>query len=154
MQKNATMWYYMLNNQRMGPVDDSAMRALLAAGTIHIDTLVWTDGMPNWDRLSQTTLGSGMSLPPAAPRPAPPAYQPGQAAYAGAANRKDRVVYILLAVLLGFGVHNFYAGYKRNGLIQILCSFLSCGALWIFMWIWSVIEACTVTVDADGVPFK
>jgi TM2 domain-containing membrane protein YozV len=67
---------------------------------------------------------------------------------------KDRVAYVLLAVLIGFGIHNFYAGYTNRGLIQLLVSILSCGILWIFMWIWGIIEACTVTQDANGVRFK
>ena len=95
-----------------------------------------------------------MQMPPAAPAPvrAAPAY--GAPSAAAMADRKDRVAYVLLAVLLGFGVHNFYAGYKRNGLIQLLVSIFSCGFLWPVMWIWSVIEACTVTQDANGVAFK
>ena len=67
---------------------------------------------------------------------------------------KDRVAYVLLAVLLGIGIHNFYAGYTTRGIIQLLVSILSCGILWFFMWIWAIIEACTVTQDANGVRFK
>ena len=144
------MWYYMLNNQRLGPVDEQAMRSLIASGSVTIDSLVWTQGMTTWVKFSQSSLASGMQLPPSAPTQI--YIQPGQ--IPGGPERKDRVAYILLAVLLGFGIHNFYAGYKRNGLIQLLCSFLSCGLLWLPMWIWSIVEACTVTVDADGVPFK
>jgi len=64
------------------------------------------------------------------------------------------VTYVLLAVLLGIGIHNFYAGYTTRGIIQLLVSILSCGILWFFMWIWAIIEACTVTQDANGVRFK
>ena len=149
------MWYYMLNNERFGPVSENSIRDLLANGTINIDTLVWTEGMTAWVKFSQSSLVGGMQLPPSAPtqtyiQPGQP--QPGQSA--GGSARKDRVAYILLAVLLGIGIHNFYAGYKRNGLIQLVGTVLSCGLFWIPMWIWSVVEACTVTVDAEGVPFK
>ena len=122
---------------------------MLGSGSITIDTLVWTEGMTAWVKFGQSSLAANMSLPPAAPLPGqlPPPVAIGP-------ERKDRVAYVLLAVLLGLGIHNFYAGYKRNGLIQLLVSLLSCGILWFFMWIWSVIEACTVTQDADGVPFK
>ena len=54
----------------------------------------------------------------------------------------------------GIGIHNFYAGYTTRGIIQLLVSILSCGILWFFMWIWAIIEACTVTQDANGVRFK
>lgn len=144
------MWYYMQNNQRLGPVDEATLRALLGAGSVNIDTLVWTAGMTSWVKFGQSSLAANMAMPPAAPtqvyvNPAAQSYGP---------DRKDRMAYVLLAVLLGFGVHNIYAGYKRTGVIQLLVSFLSCGALWPFMWIWSIIEACTVTQDASRVPFK
>lgn len=144
------MWYYALNGQRLGPVDEAAMRALLANGTVNIDTLVWTQGMTNWVKLGQSTLAAGLSLPPAVPG------QTYAAPMAGSfgPDRKDRAAYILLAVLLGFGVHNFYAGYKSRGLTQLLCTFLSCGFLWFPMWVWAIVEACTVEVDAAGVRFK
>ena len=40
-------WYYSENNQRVGPVDDAAFRALVAEGKIAADTLVWREGMPS-----------------------------------------------------------------------------------------------------------
>ncbi|GBL24870.1 hypothetical protein EMGBS6_16550 [Opitutia bacterium] len=64
------------------------------------------------------------------------------------------MAYVLLAVLLGCGIHNFFAGYNTKGIIQLLVSVLSCGILWFFMWIWAIVEACTVTQDANGVRFK
>ncbi|MEY2820535.1 MAG: hypothetical protein RL105_107, partial [Verrucomicrobiota bacterium] len=67
---------------------------------------------------------------------------------------KDRVAYVLLAVLLGIGIHNFYAGYTGRGIAQLLLSILTCFILWPFIWIWCIIEACTVTQDANGVRFK
>ena len=69
---------------------------------------------------------------------------------------KSKTTYILFAVLLGLlgvpGIHNLYAGYTSKGLVQLLCSVLSCGILWIPMYIWAIIEACTVEVDAAGDP--
>lgn len=41
-------WYYCLNNQRFGPVDEDAVKNLLAAGTVTRNTLVWRDGMDSW----------------------------------------------------------------------------------------------------------
>jgi TM2 domain-containing membrane protein YozV len=140
------MWYYEQNGNRIGPVDEATMRSLIAERTISIDTLVWTNGMANWTPLQQTQLAAGLPVPPPMPNPAA---QPAQNPEA-----KDRVAYVLLAVLLGIGIHNFYAGYTTRGLIQLLVSILSCGILWFFMWIWGIIEACTVTQDANGVRFK
>jgi hypothetical protein len=42
----------------------------------------------------------------------------------------------------------------HNHRTRQLVSILSCGILWFFMWIWAIIEACTVTQDANGVRFK
>ena len=148
------MWYYEQNGNRIGPVDEATMRGLIANRTISIDTLVWTNGMANWTPLQQTQLATGLPVPPPTPysAPAAPQYHANPSQHHPEA--KDRVAYVLLAVLLGIGIHNFYAGYTTRGIIQLLVSILSCGILWFFIWIWSIIEACTVTQDANGVRFK
>lgn len=146
------MWYYEQNGNRIGPVDEATMRSLIANRTISIDTLVWTNGMANWTPLQQTQLAAGLPVPP--PMPANPPPSPYPTASSHHPDAKDRVAYVLLAVLLGFGIHNFYAGYTNRGLIQLLVSILTCGIGWIFMWIWGIVEACTVTQDANGVRFK
>jgi uncharacterized RDD family membrane protein YckC len=74
-------WYYSENNQRIGPVDDTAFRALVAEGKISADTLVWREGMPNWVPYAQSeqsasapsavaTAGTGM-VPPGSVGSAP-----------------------------------------------------------------------------------
>lgn len=146
------MWYYEQNGNRIGPVDEATMRGLIANRTISIDTLVWTNGMANWTPLQQTQLAAGLPVPP--PMPGNPPASPYHAIPSHHPDAKDRVAYVLLAVLLGIGIHNFYAGYTTRGIIQLLVSILSCGILWFFMWIWAIIEACTVTQDANGVRFK
>jgi TM2 domain-containing membrane protein YozV len=140
------MWYYEQNGNRIGPVDEATMRSLIADRTISIDTLVWTNGMANWTPLQQTQLAAGLPVPPPMSYSAP--------ASAHHPDAKDRVAYVLLAVLIGFGIHNFYAGYTNRALIQLLVSILTCGIGWIFMWIWGIVEACTVMQDANGVRFK
>jgi TM2 domain-containing membrane protein YozV len=146
------MWYYEQNGNRIGPVDEATMRGLIANRTISIDTLVWTNGMANWTPLQQTQLAAGLPVPP--PMPGNPPASPYHAVTTHHPEAKDRVAYVLLAVLIGFGVHNFYAGYTNRALIQLLVSILTCGIGWIFMWIWGIVEACTVTQDANGVRFK
>jgi TM2 domain-containing membrane protein YozV len=148
------MWYYEQNGNRIGPVDEATMRSLIGNRTISIDTLVWTNGMANWTPLQQTQLAAGLPVPPPSPysAPAAPQYHPIQSQHHPDA--KDRVAYVLLAVLIGFGIHNFYAGYTNRALIQLLVSILTCGIGWIFMWIWGIVEACTVIQDSNGVRFK
>ena len=45
-------WFYLLEDQRQGPVDSAALGALLASGSLSRDTLVWTAGMPGWEPAS------------------------------------------------------------------------------------------------------
>ena len=87
-------------------------------------------------------------------------------------SRTSRVAYVLVWFFTGFclmifGIHNLVAGYVGRGLIQLLLSFvcwvawlagaptagltLICGIpLWIFLFLWTLIEVCTVKVDAYG----
>jgi TM2 domain-containing membrane protein YozV len=151
------MWYYEQNGNRIGPVDDATMRSLIANRTISIDTLVWTNGMANWTPLQQTQLAAGLPVPPPTSTPHHQAYNPGA---------KDRVAYVLLAIFLGeLGIHNFYAGYTNRAIVQLVAcivvipiiALITCGIGLIFyvgLWIWNIIEACTVTQDANGVRFK
>ncbi len=67
---------------------------------------------------------------------------------------KSRLAYILLAVFLGaLGIHNFYAGYTGKGIAQLLLTLLSAGLLGFIVFIWVIVEICTVTEDANGVSF-
>jgi len=68
---------------------------------------------------------------------------------------KSRTVYILLAVFLGaYGVHNFYAGDKKAGLIKLLVTFLTCFIGALPMFIWAIVDAINVKQDAQGVQFN
>ena len=48
MTQAGANWYYAVGQDRQGPVDITALRQLLSSGQINANTLVWTDGMPNW----------------------------------------------------------------------------------------------------------
>ncbi|MEI6248704.1 MAG: TM2 domain-containing protein [Verrucomicrobiota bacterium] len=68
---------------------------------------------------------------------------------------KSRTAYILLAVFLGaYGIHNFYAGDKKAGLIKVLVSLLTCFIGAIPMWIWAIVDAINVKKDVNGVDFN
>ena len=41
-------WYYAVNQERKGPVDDAAMSDLVGNGVITPDTLVWRQGLTEW----------------------------------------------------------------------------------------------------------
>jgi TM2 domain-containing membrane protein YozV len=68
--------------------------------------------------------------------------------------RRSRLTFILLGVLLGpFGGHNFYAGYVKRAVIQLLITLLSCFSAAIVSWVWAIFEICLVTQDDDGIGF-
>jgi hypothetical protein len=55
------MWYYTLNNQQVGPVDEKEIKKLIAAGSITHATMVWTTGMANWAPIGQSGLAPLMA---------------------------------------------------------------------------------------------
>ncbi|OHD72186.1 MAG: hypothetical protein A2W19_14855 [Spirochaetes bacterium RBG_16_49_21] len=74
---------------------------------------------------------------------------------------KKRLIYILLATILGFyGLHNFYTGYKIRGAIKLLITLGSMllGSYGFYavllVWLWAIIEIFTFTVDSKGNPLK
>ena len=45
-----TGWFYLgAQDERVGPVTESALRSLIRTGDIEPDSLVWTDGMAGWE---------------------------------------------------------------------------------------------------------
>ena len=60
-------WFYALGGQQQGPVDDGQLDALATAGAITPDTLVWREGLTNWQPLRQARPFSGGMPPMAAP---------------------------------------------------------------------------------------
>lgn len=99
--------------------------------------------------------------PEGAPPPPPPlsqpmaAYRPNPYASFDYVRPKRRVVFVLLAVFLGsFGAHNFYAGYNKKAVVQLMVTLCSCFYASLITWIWAIVEACTITMDDDGVPLS
>jgi TM2 domain-containing membrane protein YozV len=67
---------------------------------------------------------------------------------------KNRTSFILLGALLGaFGGHNFYAGYTRKAVTQLLITVLTLGFASPMTWIWAIIDICTVNQDQRGIEF-
>jgi hypothetical protein len=61
------MWYYTVNNQPVGPVDEKKLKQLLTSQSLNANSLVWKEGMAEWRPLAQTELTkllSGMTVPP------------------------------------------------------------------------------------------
>lgn len=45
-------WYYSFNGAQQGPVSEQQLMQLASAGTIDASTLVWREGLPEWQALS------------------------------------------------------------------------------------------------------
>ena len=62
-------WFYASEGQQQGPYPEIQLRELITRGTITADTLVWTEGMANWQRAAEIPgLAPGTSGPPVIPR--------------------------------------------------------------------------------------
>jgi uncharacterized RDD family membrane protein YckC len=66
-------WFYAENGQQRGPVTDADLQALLAAGKINSETLVWREGMAEWQPWRQAGAtanavpgGAGLAADPGA----------------------------------------------------------------------------------------
>jgi hypothetical protein len=62
-------WFYAHEGQQRGPYPEIQLREFIATGTVTADTLVWTEGMANWQRAGEIPgLLSGASGPPGVAR--------------------------------------------------------------------------------------
>ncbi len=75
-------------------------------------------------------------------------------------NAKSKLVAGLLGIFLGaYGVHNFYLGYTRNAVIQLVITLATCGVGAIVSSIWGLVEGIMlltgkIAVDGKGEPLK
>jgi uncharacterized RDD family membrane protein YckC len=96
-------WYYIENGQQAGPVQDAQLQALVQQRRIQPETLIWREGMANWEAAQQTV--PQLFAAPAAPQPAQPvqAAQPAQPAQPAAPQVADPMAFDPLAVPDVFG---------------------------------------------------
>ena len=67
---------------------------------------------------------------------------------------KSRTTFIILGALLGaIGAHNFYAGYHKKAIWQLIITAVTFGLGSPMSWIWAIIDICTVTQDKRGIQF-
>ena len=74
-------------------------------------------------------------------------------------NAKSKLVAGLLGILVGsLGIHNFYLGYTKRAVAQLLITVLSCGSLSVVSAIWGLVEGIFYlighggyTTDANGI---
>jgi uncharacterized RDD family membrane protein YckC len=90
-------WYYAESGQQAGPVDDGQFEQLVQAGKILPETLVWREGMANWQPYNQVRSPRlSSSSPPVAAGGAATATAVGQAVCAecgGVFDLQDTIAY-------------------------------------------------------------
>jgi hypothetical protein len=95
---------------------------------------------------------------PAAPPGAYGQPYPGYAVAPYDPQAKSKIVAGLLGIFLGgFGVHRFYLGYTKIGVIQIVVTLVTCGigAIWGFVeGILYLVGSGNYTTDATGRPLR
>ena len=65
----------------------------------------------------------------------------------------SKFLFVMLAMFTGFlGIHNFFAGYKKAGIIKIIISLTIIGIY--VSWIWALVDIFTTKNKKDGTPLK
>jgi len=72
-------WFYVDDGKQAGPVDDLQLQELASSGKVQSDTLVWREGMANWQPYSQVVpAGTPLQSPPPPTTPAAPVLGPDE----------------------------------------------------------------------------
>ena len=131
-------YFYAAGEQQHGPIGAAELIALRLAPS----TLVWRDGLAQWQRLDSVPelvqLMRQSNAPPAPPIPqGSPPFPPGQPTpypapfpYSNLPPRDSskRVLAGIFGILLGgLGIHKFILGYTGAGLIMCLVTIFTCG---------------------------
>jgi hypothetical protein len=98
-------WFFAHEGKQQGPCPEDQLRDLIARGAVGHDTLVWTEGMANWQRAGEVPglMPAGMPPPPPLrPQAGPPTLAPGGAG--GYAVSADLPVWSLLGRTLLYGI--------------------------------------------------
>ncbi len=117
-----------INGQQFGPVAADQIRRWLAENRLNAQSLVQTEGSPDWKPLSafaEFAAELNAVPPPPLATPAttpPPGYDPVVTARAG-----SKIPAGICGILLGsLGIHKFILGYTGAGLIMLLVTLLTC----------------------------
>ena len=149
-------YFIAFNDQQHGPFP---AHELPSRGLRH-ESLVWTDGMGDWQRADTIAelipLLPGRQPPPPPvgwPAPAQPPFAPYAAAYPVPVynpTNNNRVAAGVCGILLGgLGVHKFILGRVGAGMIMLLVSVLTCGIAWGVMHLIGLIEGIVYLCKSD-----
>ena len=126
------------DGQQYGPVNLDQMRRWLAENRLNAQTLIQPEGSTDWKPLgSFPEFAAGGALSPGAAMP--PTI--GAISSTLSARASNKIPAGVCGILLGgFGIHKFILGYTGAGLIMLLATLLTCGALGIVTHIIGLIE--------------
>ena len=106
-------WYYAINQERKGPVDEATMADLAKSGVITPDTLVWRQGLTEWQPFR--AVSDHASVQQAVVEPPVPASAPSQSIQLGGhtvtEETKDAFVQRIQEGVDPTGVDRRYAGF-------------------------------------------
>ena len=165
------VWFYRSpSGEEFGPYSDSELQLYTAQGRIVSQGFIRHESSTEW-----TPAFTVVQAQQVAPPLGGPPTSVGQIS-GGLSSPTSRSAYILLGVLPSiliaiFGVNNLAAGYTGRGITQLLLSIfgiygLTCLGvalppffcisipLGIGLFIWMIVEVCTVQVDAQGRPMR
>ena len=129
------------DGRQYGPVNAEQIRRWLAENRLHAQTLVQTEGAPDWKPLGSLAefAADVQTVPPVIPPPG-----------AAAARASHKIAAGIFGILLGsLGIHKFILGYTGAGLIMLLISVLSCFILSPIMHIIGLIEGIIYLCKPD-----
>jgi len=131
-----------IDGRQYGPVNGDQLRRWLAEHRVNSQTLVQTEGAPDWKPLT--------TLPEFTPEldAVPPPIIPASSVVASRASHK--IAAGVFGILLGsFGIHKFILGYTGAGLIMLLVTVLSCFILSPLMHLIGLIEGIIYLCQPD-----
>lgn len=132
------------DGQQYGPVSSDQLRRWMAENRVRPETMAQAEGATDWKPLSSfPEFADVRSVPPTITPIAPPP---------AASNPRatNKIPAGICGVILGgFGVHKFILGYTGSGIIMLLMSVLSCGALYPLMHLIGLIEGIIYLAKSD-----
>jgi TM2 domain-containing membrane protein YozV len=130
------------DGRQYGPVNAEQIRRWLAENRVQAQTLVQTEGAPDWKLLSslpEFAAELNSVPPPIAPPPS-----------AMAARASNKIPAGICGILLGsLGIHKFILGYTGAGLVMLLVTILTCGIAGVVMHIIGLIEGVIYLCKPD-----
>jgi TM2 domain-containing membrane protein YozV len=135
------------DGQLYGPATLEQMRRWIAENRVRPETLVQAEGSPDWKPLTSfPELAANFTTSPP-PFASPSSTLPPPMSHPRASNKIPAGICGI--ILGGLGVHKFILGYTGAGIIMLLITVLSCGALYPVMHLIGLIEGIIYLAKSD-----